>query len=1060
MKSAFSPPKEVKSKISYGGGFQMPKNKISSPELFNYPQYVSVQNREVNAFNNPVQSQYSIATVEDEIMKLKMESEYLNERWSCKPIDPSILHVDHISYTHRHADQADGNHLSLEELEMLKETQTKKLIDLETEYFRTKNTASFKSGFNLSYSRSSPKRSNEFFTPKAKTVNQNFSQRSRVSPTRKQWESRFERHLQTKEMSKKTQVKGKPKRNTQAKLTPGSAKDKEFEAVSFLRWMFKKLDKDSSGTVDSIELMQEFHANPEIAEMFGLREQAEHPHYMERFKKVFETIGLGNKNEFNLDDFLEFFKNRQVASNPTEEKKVKRPKSPGKNQISSQISQEPICLLNNNQMQVLEEIFADLDEHEDQVLKRYQLIDALKQNERVIKILHVDAVKLGAFQTLNLETMLNFIENDGEGPDEFITWNQFLESFFTRPELTPADKGIPDPRLDEIDIDPRYVSMIKNLFDSLPVKGRGKASTYDFISGAKKDYKIKGFLSMTAREPEGLSSIGRESVGDVLLRMEKEAEALISWSDVLGYFSKRGVPKYELTVDDPNRPVDKEKFAKLTSPKKKVHEISAQTDEVKESKPKESRRNFTKSLSPPRKEVNKSFNDVEDLRQTRIYQKDYPRSTSVEKFEVTVPEPFGFEYRELVKEKSIRQLKFEEMIAGIRLEEERHLNMKYKAKPVPSDVMIPKYESILASQEARRIEVKRTSMETTKANEKPFNFYIRDKEKQKLEPHESPKETFKANPVPWYCKVSLYEQMRSKEKAAREERVARAAQESLRKSSLPPRMEVYEKSKSQQIITPHIDSKEVFRAKDPPNFTKLQSKFQKTLDMNKRAKLSTQPRPFSFDKQVGLTIAQEEQMKREKLKSVHPEVLNEEEHAKFKWGIQDKNEQIGSSGILNKPKIEPSITEKVRDMIMLRKKKMDESEEKSEKLRKEEQERKDKQVAMKSRVQSSSAIQEKLQREKEDREKRQTDKKETMRNQSNIYKEQIRDMNERVKQRPLLVETVADSQLKNVAKMKTLLRVKRSLEESKISIVNYFTEEERELIEEAEYLVKIGKLAV
>ncbi|CAG9319563.1 unnamed protein product [Blepharisma stoltei] len=1056
-----SPPREVKPRVSYGGGFQMPRKEASSPgHLQQSPRTAS----QISArYSSQIENQPSISNFEQELMKLKMESQYLSNQWFSKPIDPSILHVDPITHSHKsYYKAADATNLSLEELELMKESQTKKLIDLETEYYRTKQTSSFQhpsqsSGINFSYSRSSPKASYDYFTPKGKPT----SQSVRLSPTREQYEAKYERYLQGKAMNKKNKdIRGKPKINSK-EIKKGQTSDREFEMVTFLRWMFKKLDKDGSGSVDTVELMQEFHANPEIAEMFGLREQAEHPQYMERFKDVFDSIGLGNKHEFTLDDFLEFFRKRQEK--PTVKKTpIKRPKSPKKNIETAEPPADPVCLLTNKQMQILEEVFFNRDEYEDKVLKRYDFIDALKQDERVIKILHVDAIKLGPFQTLNLETMLNFIENDGDGPEEFITWNQFLEYFFTKPQMAASDTGITDPRLDDIDIPPRYVSMIKEFFDQLPTKGRNKVSTYEFISGARKDYKIKGFLSMTAREPDGLSLIPPESVNDVLTRMERDAGALVSWTDILGYFSKRGIPKLIIDDDNPNKPIEKEKFAKLTMPKTKVQEIAAQTDEIPENKSKtDIKRKHTRSLSPQPKEFNRTFNDIDDFRESRIYQKDYPvRSSSVGKFGVTVPEPFGFETRELTKEKSIRQRRFEEYINEIRLEEERHLNMKYKANPIPSDVIIPKYDSILAAQEARRIEVKRTSMETTKANEKPFSFYVRDKEKKKPEPVEMKKETFKANPVPWHCKVSIYDQMRNQDKAAREERIARAAQESLRKSSLPPRMEMHEKARSQQIITPKTENFESFKAKDPPNFTKLQAKFQKTLDMNKNAKLPTQVMPFNFDKREGLTATQEDQMKREKLKTIHPEVLDEIDGANFKWGNMDKKDINSSTGVLKKPKVEPSITEKVRDMISLRKKKIEESEEKVKKLKKEEDERKAKQDAIRSRVQNSHAIQEKLRKEKEDRDKRTTEKLETMNNQSAIYKAQIKEMNERVSQRPLLVETVSDNQLKNIAKMKTLLRVKRSLEESKIPIANYFNEEEKDLIEEAEYLVKINKLAL
>ena len=56
-------------------------------------------------------------------------------------------------------------------------------------------------------------------------------------------------------------------------------------------------------------------------------------------------------------------------------------------------------------------------------------------------------------------------------------------------------------------------------------------------------------------------------------------------------------------------------------------------------------------------------------------------------------------------------------------------------------------------------------MAMTKLNERPFSFYERDlekaEEKAAVEPvcEEMMKLPFKSNPVPWYCKVNLYQRM-------------------------------------------------------------------------------------------------------------------------------------------------------------------------------------------------------------------------------------------------------------------------------------------------------------
>ena len=67
-------------------------------------------------------------------------------------------------------------------------------------------------------------------------------------------------------------------------------------------------------------------------------------------------------------------------------------------------------------------------------------------------------------------------------------------------------------------------------------------------------------------------------------------------------------------------------------------------------------------------------------------------------------------------------------------------------------------------------------------------------------------------------------------------------------------------------------------------------------------------------------------------------------------------------------------------------------------------------------------------------------------------------MKEKVSQRPLLVESATDASSKNKAKMKVLLQIKKSLEESGLKTDTYFTEDERDLIQEAEYLTKMNRL--
>ena len=90
------------------------------------------------------------------------------------------------------------------------------------------------------------------------------------------------------------------------------------------------------------------------------------------------------------------------------------------------------------------------------------------------------------------------------------------------------------------------------------------------------------------------------------------------------------------------------------------------------------------------------------------------------------------------------------------------------------------------------------SMAMTKLNEQPFSFYERDlqaaEERAAVEPvcEEMLKPPFKSNPVPWFCKVHLYQRMVENDAQEREIRIKAAAEEAYAQAKLPPRMEADE----------------------------------------------------------------------------------------------------------------------------------------------------------------------------------------------------------------------------------------------------------------------------
>jgi hypothetical protein len=116
--------------------------------------------------------------------------------------------------------------------------------------------------------------------------------------------------------------------------------------------------------------------------------------------------------------------------------------------------------------------------------------------------------------------------------------------------------------------------------------------------------------------------------------------------------------------------------------------------------------------------------------------------------------------------------------------------------------LIPRYKTILEANEMRRLEVKKNSLSITKAKERPFSFYERDKLKQQPDPEEYlpydlKKPHFKANPIPRACSVLIFDQMMKKQEQDREERIRKQAELNFSKARLPERMQMHSEKQKQ-----------------------------------------------------------------------------------------------------------------------------------------------------------------------------------------------------------------------------------------------------------------------
>ena len=99
------------------------------------------------------------------------------------------------------------------------------------------------------------------------------------------------------------------------------------------------------------------------------------------------------------------------------------------------------------------------------------------------------------------------------------------------------------------------------------------------------------------------------------------------------------------------------------------------------------------------------------------------------KYGVTVPKPFAFDMRDKTKPKTIRERKVEAMVQEQRRDERSHVERQFRSKPIPPEVLIPRYGTICEADLARRQAVRSQSVHLTKEREAPFSFWARDRAK-------------------------------------------------------------------------------------------------------------------------------------------------------------------------------------------------------------------------------------------------------------------------------------------------------------------------------------------
>lgn len=234
---------------------------------------------------------------------------------------------------------------------------------------------------------------------------------------------------------------------------------------------------------------------------------------------------------------------------------------------------ENVCVLSEEALETIKEIFHDVDKYDDLIVKRLALVKKLREDVRIARILHKPAVHIVEIDKyLSMERLLRQIEEeettavaDQKKSKEYISLNQFLK-YFTNYE-TPDDlaekmgektispkksprtlKAMEEDDQDVIEVNPRHTKFFKEKFEAQPKKRNAYAETIKFIDDIRGSDHYKVCRFDPGRRKAMKFDLPNENIETVLNRMENEAEKYISWDDFVQFFTRRGRPRRLMTT--------------------------------------------------------------------------------------------------------------------------------------------------------------------------------------------------------------------------------------------------------------------------------------------------------------------------------------------------------------------------------------------------------------------------------------------------------------------------------------------------------------------------------
>ena len=289
------------------------------------------------------------------------------------------------------------------------------------------------------------------------------------------------------------------------------------EKETLLKWLFSKLDINASGLIEKHEMLQEICDNDELREYFGISSDAD---------TLEELNSLIPADFLSQSDFIKFFLSIKPISKPKESLKSLTPRR----EESNKPQEYPIVVLTHKQLQSIEKVFKETDIHGDMAVQKFEFLQSLRTDDDIIKILECNAIEISLKNFITLEEALDRIQESGE-LYEYITYSQFLNFFYI---MFPKKNWTPEEMDKKINLDPLYIQILQDIFDSLPRKTKGFVSVKLLIDSLKEDPQVNEFLKEKVK--------GTEDVEGILKKIDKESAESISWEDFIDYFSDRGKP--------------------------------------------------------------------------------------------------------------------------------------------------------------------------------------------------------------------------------------------------------------------------------------------------------------------------------------------------------------------------------------------------------------------------------------------------------------------------------------------------------------------------------------